>query len=127
VFLLPLSWARQLHSLSKLSMPQSCTAHCGDKRNNLHVEIYALLEHYAAYSGNSLPTFRNNLPVPYSRVQLGSLTFKMGPISCLEVSVRNRHSTQRIAPEERRSHLHRGASPQPRTANVFYDVRPFKT
>jgi len=32
-------------------------------------EICALLEYYAACSGNSLPTFRNNLSVTYSRVK----------------------------------------------------------
>jgi hypothetical protein len=29
----------------------------------------ALLRHYAVYSDNSLPTFRDNLPVPSSRVK----------------------------------------------------------
>jgi len=29
----------------------------------------ALLEYYAAYCGNSLPTFRDNLPVPFSKVK----------------------------------------------------------
>jgi hypothetical protein len=31
-------------------------------------EIYALLGYYAAYGGNSLPTFRDNLSVPSQRV-----------------------------------------------------------
>jgi hypothetical protein len=33
-----------------------------------NVETCSLLRNYAAYSGNSLPTFRNSLPVPSSRV-----------------------------------------------------------
>jgi hypothetical protein len=31
-------------------------------------EIYALLGYYGAYSGNSLPMFRDNLSVPSSKV-----------------------------------------------------------
>ena len=33
-------------------------------------EICALLRYYAAYSVNSLPTFRDYLPAPYSRVDI---------------------------------------------------------
>jgi len=32
-------------------------------------EIYVLLGYFAVYSGNSLPTFRENLSVPSSRVK----------------------------------------------------------
>jgi hypothetical protein len=32
-------------------------------------EMYALLLYYAAFSCNSLPTFRDNPSVPYSRVK----------------------------------------------------------
>jgi hypothetical protein len=32
-------------------------------------EICALLRYYAALTGNSLPTFRENLPIPSSRVK----------------------------------------------------------
>jgi hypothetical protein len=32
-------------------------------------EICALLGYYSAYSGNSVPTFRDNLSVPFSRVK----------------------------------------------------------
>ena len=45
-------------------------------------EICALLPYYAAFSGDSLPTFRDNLSVPSSRV-------KMGQTGCAELSVRN--------------------------------------
>jgi hypothetical protein len=31
-------------------------------------EIYALLRNYATYNGNYLPTLRDNLPFPFSRV-----------------------------------------------------------
>jgi hypothetical protein len=34
-----------------------------------NVKICALLQNYAAYSGNSLPTFQDSLPVPSSRVR----------------------------------------------------------
>jgi len=43
--------------------------------------------HYAAYSGNFLPTFRDKLPVPSSRVKNrrpDSRHLKMGPKSCPE-------------------------------------------
>jgi len=58
-------------------------------------ESCALLGHCAAYSDNSLPTFRDNVSFP-------SLRVKMGPIGCPETSVRNGHHTLRNVPEERR-------------------------
>jgi hypothetical protein len=57
-------------------------------------DIWALLQYYAAYSGNSLPTFRDNLSVPSSRSMI-SWTLKMGPIGCPQTSVRNYHYTPR--------------------------------
>jgi hypothetical protein len=48
-------------------------------------DICALLGYYAALSGRSLPTFRDNLWVP---------------IGCPETSVQNYHSTLRNIPEE---------------------------
>jgi hypothetical protein len=47
-------------------------------------EIYPPLGYYAALSGNSVPTLRYNLSVPYSWVR----PLKMGPIGCPETSVR---------------------------------------
>jgi hypothetical protein len=32
-------------------------------------DIWALLGHYGAYSGNSIPKFRDNISVPSSRVK----------------------------------------------------------
>jgi hypothetical protein len=68
-------------------------------------EICVLLGYYLAYSGNSLPTFRDNLSVPTWRVQIFknrrvfrscfSWTLKLGPIGCLETSMRTYHSTLR--------------------------------
>jgi len=46
-------------------------------------ELFALLGCYAAYIDN-LSTFRNSLPVLFSRA-------KMGPIGCPETSVNNNH------------------------------------
>jgi hypothetical protein len=57
--------------------------------------ICALLGCYAVYSGNSLPTLRDNLWVPSSRVK------KPGPIGCSETSVRNYHYTVRSVSEKR--------------------------
>ena len=62
-------------------------------------ENCALLGHYAESSGNSLPTFRDNLSVPSSRVKLES-------ISCPERSVRNYHSLLLNNPEESSSKKH---------------------
>ena len=52
--------------------------------------ICALLGYYAALSGSSVPTFRDNLSVPSSRVKkssgqpIGPWPLKIGPIGCLE-------------------------------------------
>jgi hypothetical protein len=66
-------------------------------------EICSLLGYNAASSGNFLPTFRDNVSVPSSRVKK-SRPLKMGPIRCPETSVKDYHSTLRYTPEERRSH-----------------------
>jgi hypothetical protein len=47
--------------------------------NNDPKENCTLLGHYAASSGNSLPTFQNNLSVPFSRVKFS--TFEYGATS----------------------------------------------
>jgi len=67
-------------------------------------ENCAVQGYYAASSGNSLPTFRDNLWVPSSGVKNSEsgfftledetrvfLPLRMGPISCPEISVRNYH------------------------------------
>jgi len=51
-------------------------------------ENCALLDYYAACSGNFLPTFRDNLSVP-SGVKYPIDPLKMGPIGCPATSVRN--------------------------------------
>jgi hypothetical protein len=48
------------------------------------------VEYYTAYSHNSLPTFRKNLKVPYSRAKISWL-LKVGSICCPEMSVRVYH------------------------------------
>jgi hypothetical protein len=78
-------------------------------------EICALPGYYAASCGNCLPTFRNKVSVPSSRVQSpfsysDSWPVKMGPILCPETLVSNYHMTPRNIPEERRTHQHRGGS-----------------
>jgi len=60
-------------------------------------ENCALLGYHAASSGNFLPTFRDNLSIPFSRVK------KTGPMDCPETSVRNHHYSLRDDPEERSS------------------------
>jgi hypothetical protein len=64
-----------------------------------------LLGYYAVYRGNSLPTFRDKLLVPSSRVK------NSWPlIGCPETSVNNYYYTLLNIPEERRSHLLCGES-----------------
>jgi hypothetical protein len=57
----------------------------------------------AAWSGNSVPTFRDNLTVPSSRAKRSktSWTLNIGPICCPETSVQNYHCTLRTIAEER--------------------------
>ena len=57
-------------------------------------ENCALLGYYAASSGNSLPTFRDNLSIPSSRVENG----------CHATSVRNYLYSMRNNPEKRSCH-----------------------
>jgi hypothetical protein len=62
------------------------------------------LGYYKAYSGYSLPTFRNNLSVPSSRViQLQFLADASGQSIGHETSVRNYYYTLCITQEDRRS------------------------
>jgi hypothetical protein len=62
----------------------------------------------SASCGSNLPTFRNNVSSPSSRVK-DVFTSKMGPMLS-ETSVKDFHTTPRNTPEERRSHQHRGGS-----------------
>jgi hypothetical protein len=69
-------------------------------------DICALVGYYAARNGNLLPTFRDNVSVPSSRVKKSkkpSWLLKMGPIGCPETSVQSYHSTLRNIAEECRS------------------------
>ena len=52
---------------------------------------------HAARTGNSVPTFRDNLSVPSSRFKFGG----MGPVGFPETSVLNHRSTLCNVPEER--------------------------
>jgi hypothetical protein len=62
----------------------------------------------------SLPAFRKNLTVPFSRVKkpiiLDVWTLKMGPIDCPKTSVAIYGYSLPNNPEERSSHLLRGGS-----------------
>jgi hypothetical protein len=69
-------------------------------------KIFSLLGYYAASCGNCLPTFRDNVSVPYSQVNFSysnSWPVKIGPIRWPETSVNNCHTTPRNIPGERRS------------------------
>jgi hypothetical protein len=69
-------------------------------------DICALLKYYAAMSGSSVPTFRDNLSLISSRVKMSKntaifLPLKLGPRGT-ETSVQNYHSTLRNIQEQRR-------------------------
>jgi hypothetical protein len=68
-------------------------------------ENCALLGHYAASVGNSIPTFRDNPSIRPARVKdvLGFLTVADGPLGCPATSVRNCHYSTRNGPEESNS------------------------
>ena len=59
---------------------------------NSYIEIFSLLECYAAYIASKPPTFRDNLPVPSSRVKQDN-------------GGKNNHSMPREVPKNRRSHF----------------------
>ena len=61
-------------------------------------ENCAFLDYYAASSGNSLPTFRHNLSVPYWGIQIG-------PIGFPQTSIGNYHYSLRNNPKKRNSPL----------------------
>jgi hypothetical protein len=67
------------------------------------VENCAILRYYAASSVNFLPMFLNKLSVQESKRILDSWTLRMGPIGCLETSVRNYHYSLRNNPKEHSS------------------------
>ena len=85
-----------------------CGMYHYERWRSLLDEFCALMGNYAAYGGNSLPTFRVNLSAPVFR---GSRSFfcsfwileplKMGPIGCPETSARYYHHTLRNVPKLR--------------------------
>jgi hypothetical protein len=105
----------------------------------------ALLCYYAACNANILPTFRDNIASPFSRVMhpkkkilvpcsrinnplnmadvfffVGSWSLKMGPTDRPQTSVINYHYSLRNNPEERSSRL-----PRSGRINSQYKDRPF--
>jgi hypothetical protein len=90
------------------------------------LQICALLGHYAAYNGDLLRTFRENLSVRSSRVKNPGrfLPLRMGPISCPETSVTTLHSALRYNPEDLRSHLLCGGSLKSRFPVLYQSQCP---
>jgi len=62
---------------------------------------------YVASSDNSLPTFRNNPSVTFSRpfLKMGPTLLQVGPIGCPETSARNYHCSLPNYPDESSSHV----------------------
>jgi hypothetical protein len=79
---------------------------------------FSLLGYYEACSGNTLPTFRDNLLVSFLRVKKISV-----PIGCPETSVRNYHYRLRNSPEERRCQLLRGGRLKFRNNEQYCECR----
>jgi len=91
-------------------------------------EIYILLRHYAEYSSNSLPTFRNN---PWSHFQWSrnirrkiSWPLKMRQIGCPETSRKELPTIRCVmSHKERRSDLHHGGSLKSIQSTLFFKIK----
>ena len=88
----------------RLALSCSCFAAAfpHNSKTLLCTENCALLGHYAASSGNFLPTFRDNISV-----QSSGFNLRMG---CPETLARNYHYSLPNSPEDRSSQLLRGGS-----------------
>jgi hypothetical protein len=86
--------------------------------------ICTVLGYYASSSGNPVPTFRNNVSVPSSRIKKSrtSRSLKMGPTSCRETPVKYYHSELRNIPEESIDHQHGGGSLKSRLSHGLFPV-----
>jgi hypothetical protein len=80
-------------------------------------ENCALLDSYAASSGNSLLTFEDNLSITpkdgidrLSGSSWQDQALKLGPTGCPETSVKNYHYSLHKSPEDGSPHLLRGGS-----------------
>jgi len=75
------------------------------------LEICALLGFYTRNIVNSLPTFRENLSVPPSRVKKSKISWhmKVGTRDCPETSVSSYRHTLRNIPEDRKNLIYFGA------------------
>jgi hypothetical protein len=54
---------------------------------------------------------------------LGSLDLEVGPIRCLETSVKDYHTTLRNIPKERISHQHRDGSLKSRICEIGFIIK----
>ena len=95
------------HHASSISSPSTKLRVISRFRRHVF-ENCALLGYYAEQSGNSLPTFRDNLPVPSSRVKNSKYfknhwPLKMWLKGCSETSARSCHSRLRNIAEEHSS------------------------
>jgi hypothetical protein len=114
-------WKLKIHLL--LTIKNQFVGH----RKHSMIKICALLGYYAAWSGSSVPTFRDNLSVPSWRFKRSNKAFfswtswplKTRPIGCPETSVQKYHSTPRNIPEEHRYHVHHGGSLESRSMLRF--------
>jgi hypothetical protein len=89
---------------------------------NSTVEICGLLGNYTASCDNYLPTFRDNVSVPSSRVKIPRWPVKMGTIRCPETSVNNYHTTPCNYPEDHIFYQHRGGRLKSNSTVVFPDT-----
>ena len=78
--------------------------------NTTPLVISGLLGFFAAYCSSFLPTVRDNLSVPSSRIKQSRKSLKIGPRGCPEASVRNYHSTLGKISKDCRFYLQPGVS-----------------
>lgn len=88
-------------------------------------EIFATLGCYAAWNGNSIQTFQDNVSVPSSgaKQSKGNWPSKKGPSDFSETSVWSYHSTLLKIPEERRFKIfqaHRNCLRNNRGYNLYW-------
>ena len=98
------------------------------KKERKRIGTCTLLGCYAAYGGNSLPTFRDILSVPSSRIKrLGFLTLEDGTYRMSRNVGKKNHITLCNIPEERRSHVLRGWNPKSSKTDRIYLSSPSRT
>jgi hypothetical protein len=90
------------------------------RRTQITPVLSSQLGFYAEQIGRLSKTFRDNLPMPSSKINLSiASAVKMGPTGCPETSLKNCPSSLRKINYERRSHLDRGGRLKSRVLQYY--------